>query len=105
MSLTLECREDPSVTTFCRLCARLATQGRGNVDRIHCRKCHGTWTGVEAQHCVRCHHTFANITAADSHRYYREDKTYVDRCVDPAITPGWRERRPGVWTDAAVRLP
>jgi hypothetical protein len=87
----------------CATCADRHANGRPGNGPIHCRTCHGTWTGNEAQHCVRCHHTFSSITAADSHRYRRlPDRRIEDRCIEPALTEGWREMRPGVWTDAAV---
>lgn len=86
----------------CDLCAERQAKGRPDRDpRIHCRRCHATWTGVEAQHCVKCHHTFVGITAADEHRYRRLPGNLTeDRCIDPATADGWREKRPGVWTNA-----
>lgn len=90
----------------CNTCEHLRTHGRQNGGAIHCRECHQTWTGNDAQHCKRCHRTFSAISAADAHRYRRlPDGTTEDRCVDPAVTDGWREKRPGVWTDAAEWRP
>lgn len=85
----------------CDTCQHRLTHGRADRDPIHCRTCHSTWTGNEAQHCVRCHHTFSAVSSADAHRYRRlTGGTFEDRCIDPAITDGWREKRPGVWTNA-----
>jgi len=80
----------------CETCVRRLTSGRSHLtDPVHCRRCHLTWTGNEAQHCVVCHRTFATITAADAHRRGVEH-------IDPAVTEGWREKRPGVWTNSAA---
>src|SRR4051794_37479940 len=85
----------------CPDCARLRKRGRNDRDPIHCRSCHRTWSGVEAQHCVRCHMTFSSITAADHHRYRRLPNGATDDCcIDPPATEGWRELRRGVWTDS-----
>lgn len=87
----------------CATCIDRRENGRPSGGPIHCSRCHATWTGNEAQHCVRCHHTFSSITGADRHRYRRlVGNRTEDRCIDPATTEGWREMRPGVWTDAAL---
>ena len=80
------------MTTSCTICDHQRAYGRGDRDPIHCRDCHRSWSGVEAQHALCCHLTFTTADAADDHRR-------ADHC-DPAATPGWRERRPGVWTNA-----
>lgn len=88
--------------TDCQTCDDRRINGRSGTGPIHCGTCHQTWTGNEAQHCVRCHHTFSAISTADSHRYRRlPDNRNEDRCIEPALTEGWREIRPGVWTDSA----
>lgn len=85
----------------CATCDWRLVNGRASTDPIHCRTCHATWTGNEAQHCTRCHHTFVGIGAAEAHRYRRlSDGRNEDRCIDPAVTDGWREKRPGVWTNS-----
>lgn len=86
----------------CDTCTTLIAQGRTESGPVHCRRCHSTWTGNEAQHCTRCHTTFSSISAADSHRYRKlPDGVSEDRCVAPDPADGWREKRPGVWTNAA----
>lgn len=76
----------------CASCDRVQRYGRSGNGPIHCIRCHLTWSGTEAQHCPTCHHTFASIFAADHHRTRNGD------CTDPAITAGWHEKRPNVWT-------
>ena len=91
------------MTANCTDCARLAATGRREVDPVHCQKCHATWTGNEAQHCTKCHRTFSGVSSSDHHRWRKlPDGTTEDRCIDPAVTDGWREKRPGVWTDGAT---
>ena len=48
----------------CELCADRLINGRASGDPVHCRTCHATWGGNEAQHCVVCHKTFTGIGAA-----------------------------------------
>jgi len=80
----------------CNECKVLFEFGRAKTsDPIHCIECHLTWTGNEAQHCVGCHRTFTNIGVADMHR-----RPTWDDHIDPATTPGWRELRRNVWTNA-----
>lgn len=91
----------------CDACTDRLTRGRKGTDPIHCRTCHQTWTGNEAQHCVICHMTFNGIVPADHHRNHRVKDAagkarYIQRCIDPSVTDGWREVRPGVWTDREV---
>jgi hypothetical protein len=44
---------------------------------MHCRKCHATWSGLNATHCVMCHRTFTSPSALQRH------KTAANRCKDP----------------------
>lgn len=84
----------------CDTCADRRLNGRKDGAPIHCGDCHQTWTGNEAQHCTKCHRTFSTIAVADAHRFYKVDGVVVDRCIDPSVTEGWREKRPGVWTNS-----
>ena len=84
----------------CTECERLLQRGRNSTDPIHCRQCHQTWTGNEAQHCVKCHQTFVGIRAADEHRYHKQaNGTLQDQCWNVSSRAPWRESRPGVWTN------
>jgi hypothetical protein len=88
------------MNTECQTCTDRKANGRPSGAPIHCRHCHATWTGNEAQHCVRCHHTFSSSSGADTHRYRRLVAGGTeDRCIDPAVER-WRQMRPGVWTNA-----
>lgn len=88
----------------CETCDDRLVHGRKDGSPIHCRTCHLTWTGNEAQHCVVCHRTFNGLAPADKHRYHRmSDKRVMDRCDNPEITPGWRQVRPNVWSDAPLK--
>jgi hypothetical protein len=96
MRSTWGSRRYKSLMDDCPECINLLLRGRSKTtDPVHCGKCHKTWTGNEAQHCVTCHFTFTTIAAADAHRY----PDWSDH-VDPSITEGWREIRPGVYTNA-----
>jgi hypothetical protein len=75
--------------TDCPTCKDRKLHGGDGIHN-HCNRCHGDWSGREAQHCVRCHWTFPGIIVADRHPCGR----------DLATVAGWREIRPGVWTDA-----
>jgi hypothetical protein len=94
-----------SAINDCATCADRLVNGRADRDPMHCRECHAEWTGLEAQHCLGCHHTFVGIGAADSHHRrpllgYERSRHDAAYCLDPTVTPGWREKHPGVWTDA-----
>lgn len=93
----------------CEICAHLRAYGKTNTPgEIHCRHCHGSWSGVEAQHCVTCHRTFVNIRAADAHRGLVTDgrRKYRDGpCIAVEGVDGWREKRPGVWTNSREWTP
>lgn len=74
----------------CDTCLDLRANGRRSTGGpIHCRDCHQTWTGNEAQHCTRCHTTFATIADADGHHHQK-----------PRIAPSVGRRRHANPSDA-----
>ena len=81
----------------CEACEHRRQFGRGDQEPIHCSDCHQSWGGVEAQHCVNCHVTFTNVLAAEAHEQWLRDEGWI--CHPVVGAEGWRERRPGVWTN------
>jgi hypothetical protein len=75
----------------CHTCVDRKENGRkSEKDPIHCHRCHGSWTGNEAQHCVVCCTTFYSIKHADLH-------VGKGGHIDPRTTADWFENRPNVW--------